>query len=676
VADAVASYDNMGHHSPTHDRGVRGGLTAQEFHFGDYTLDQSAYRLQRGQQLLRLEKLPMELLILLVRRHGELISREEIAECLWGKDVFVDVDHSINTAVRKIRLVLRDDSERPRFLETVVGKGYRFAARVQITNGDSGPIELPDLAAEVQPLPTTQPEVPKPLVPATQAAALPPTQEKVRSPRLLLLLGSFSFLAVLAVAILLNRGRQIEGVARPPIKSLAVLPLKNLSGDATQEYFADGMTEAVIGRLSLIPGLRVISRTSVMRFKDTRMSTPEIAKMLHVDAVVEGSVVRERDRIRVNAQLIRGATDEHIWAGEYQRESQSILALQEEIARTIARQIRVSMKPPQPADLAATRTVDPKVQESYLKGRYYFNQRTEDALNKSIAYFAQAVEKDPSYPLPYCGLADAYAVLGYRGHLLSRDALLKAKSAALKAIELDDTVADAHASLAFIAETLEWNWATAEREYKRALELNPSDARAHHWYAGYLIYVGRFDEGIEEAKLARDLDPLSLPINTALAGRMLVVGRYDEAFAQLRETLEMDPNFPPAHNRLAWAYLGKGKQEAAIREFQKALDLSQIDDPDLLLDLGFAYAISGERDEALKILSHLKRQHERNLVPSGAIAILYGALGERNQAFAWLEKAYAEHDPELTYVKVGPRFDPLRHDARFPLLVHRIGLPN
>jgi TolB-like protein/Flp pilus assembly protein TadD len=461
---------------------------------------------------------------------------------------------------------------------------------------------------------------------------------------------------------------------RAKISSLAVLPLKNLSGDSTQEYLADGMTEALIGRLSGIHDLRVISRTSVMRFKDTQLSVPEIARTLRVDAIVEGSVIREGSRIRVHAQLIRGATDEHIWSEEYPREYRSLLEVQEEVARRIAEHIQISLTPEDRARLASTRPVDPEAQENYLKGRYYFNQRTGDALNKSIASFQQAIARDSRYALAYSGLADAYAMLGFRGGFPSKDALSRAKAAALKAIELDETLTEPHASLAFIAETHEWDWATAEREYKRALELNPSDARAHNWYAGYLMYVGRFDEGISEAKCARDLDPLSLPINNALAGRLLAGSRYDEALKQVQKTLELDAHFAPAHQTLGWVYLHSGKHEEAIQEFQNALQLSGTADTDLQLDLGIAYAVTGKQDEARRILAKLENLHEQGVVPSGSVAILHGALGESNEAFAWLEKAYEERDPQLTYIKVGRRFEALRKDPRFTELVRRVGL--
>jgi tetratricopeptide (TPR) repeat protein len=414
-----------------------------------------------------------------------------------------------------------------------------------------------------------------------------------------------------------------------------------------------------------------------MHFKNSPLSVPEIAKTLGVDAIVEGSVIREGNQIRVHAQLIRGATDEHIWAEQYQREYRSILTLQQEVAQSIAERIEVSLTPRERGRLAAAHPVAPEAHEDYLKGLYYFNQRTDGPLNRSIGYFQQAIDRDPNYALAYCGLADAYAVLGFRGGLPSKDALSRAKAAALKAIQRDDTLGEPHGSLAFIAETYEWDWATAEREYRRALELNPSDARTHHWYAGYLMYVGRFEEGISEARRARDLDPLSLPLNNALAGRLLVASRYDEAVAQVQKTLELNPNFAPAHQTLGWAYLHRGNREEAIREFREAVEFSGAHDPDLVLDLGFAYATAGNGKEARSILGKLKKLRERGLVPSSSIAILYGALGELNEAFAWLEKAYAERDPQLTYLKVpGRRFDPLRHDPRFQQLVHRIGLPD
>lgn len=464
--------------------------------------------------------------------------------------------------------------------------------------------------------------------------------------------------------------------SRPKIKSLAVLPLQNLSGDPSQDYVADGMTEELIGRLSRIHGLQVISRTSSMHFKNTQLSVPEIAKTLGVDAIVEGSLVREGNQVLVHAQLIRAATDEHIWAGEYQQEYRSILEVQDEVTRNIVEQIQVNLSPEDRARLAARPTADPDAHEDYLKGRYYFNQRTQEALKKSIASFQQAIARDPGYAPAYSGLAETYAMLGFRGAFPSKEALSRAKAAALKAIELDNDLAEPHASVAFIAETYEWDWGTAEREYKRALKLNPSDAQAHNWYAGYLTYTGRFDDGIAEAQRARELDPLSLPINNALAGRLLAGGHYDEALRQVQETLELDPHFAPAHQTMGWVYLHSGKKKEAIQEFQNALAFSGTEDADLQLDLGFAYAVSGERDQARRILARLVKLHEQGIVPSGSVAILHAALGESNEAFAWLEKAFEEKDPQLTYIKVGRRFEPLREDPRYERLLHRVGFPD
>ena len=512
---------------------------------------------------------------------------------------------------------------------------------------------------------------------AAEAAAEPvQPRPAVRRMSGWLVLGSgVAVLALLTLAYVIARSRGGDAHTSR-IRSLAVLPLQNLSGDPSQDYFADGMTEELIGRLARIPGLRVISRTSSMHFKNTQLSVPEIGKMLGVDAIVEGSVVREGDQVRVHAQLIRAATDEHIWAGEYQREYGSILELQEESTRSIVEQLALNLTPEDRARLAAIRPVDPEAYEDYLKGRYYFNQRTGDALHKSITSFQQAIARDSGYAPSYSGLAQAYAMLGFRGGLPSQDALSHAKAAALRAVELDESLAEPHVSLAFIAETYEWDWATAEREYQRALELNPGDARAHNWYAGYLTYTGQFASGISEAERARDLDPLSLPINNALAGRLLAGGRYDDALRQVQATLELDSHFAPAHQTLGWVYLRVGKQHEAVQEFETALKLSGSGDTDLQLDLGFADAVSGKRDEARRILASLEKLNEQGLVPSGSVAVLLGALGEPNEAFGYLERAYRERDPQLTYVKVGRRFEPLRKDPRFEQLVRRVGLPD
>lgn len=599
----------------------------------------------------------MELLILLVQRQGNLVTREEIASHLWSKDVFVDVDHSINTAIRKVRRALQDDPENPRFVETVVGKGYRFAAPIRFSGREvAAPMAAP--------------------VPTTSSAAAPSSAKPAKVPHVQAMIAGVAVVMLAVVAFSFHGSGKVQTAQQPPIRSLAVLPLKNVTGDPQQEYFADGMTDAVIDRLSQIAELRVISRTSAMRLKNTTLSVPEIARALNVDGIVEGTVGVQGSRVRVTLQLIRGATGEHVWAEDYDREYSTVPGLQDEVARTIAERIRIGISPQQQVAFAQVKTVDPAVEEDYLKGEYYLKQRTTDSLHKSIESFEQAIARDPNYAYAYSGMADAYALLGFRGSYPAKDALAKAKQAAQKALALDNTLAQPHASLAFIAETHEWDWATAEREYKRALELNPGDAGIHNLYAGYLMYVGRYDEGIAEARLARDLDPLSLPVNNALAGRLLVAGRNGEAIEQARKTLELNPYYAPAHQTLGWAYLRTSKPADALREFQEAVRLSGPDDLDLRLDLGFAEAVGGKTQDARKILADFLRLNREGRAPAGSIAILYGALGDRNAAFSWLNKAYDERDPQLTYLTVpGRRFEPLRHDPRFTELVKRVGLP-
>jgi TolB-like protein/DNA-binding winged helix-turn-helix (wHTH) protein/Flp pilus assembly protein TadD len=622
--------------------------------FGAYEFNPCSGELRRQGMRVRLEGQPLAILQMLLDRPGGLVTREELQRRLWPEDTFVDFEHSLNAAVKRLRAALSDSADQPRYIETLARRGYRFVAPV---NGAGAERENERPVA----------------VQGTESPA--PPQVGFHARRFWLIATAVCLVGIAGWGWRLWRNRPVT-VALPPVRSIAVLPLQNLSGDPSQDYLADGLTEELIGQLANIHGLRVISRTSAMHFKNTQLSVPEIARTLGVDAIVEGSVIREGGQVRVHAQLIRGASDEHIWAGQYQREYRSLLALQEEVSRSIAERIEIKLTPQERLSLASEHSVDPEAREDYLKGRYYFNQRTQDALNRSIEFFQQATARDPRYPPAYSGLADAYAMLGFRGGIPSQDALSRAKAAARKAIELDDTLAAPHASLAFIAETHEWDWAAAEREYKRALELNPGDARAHHWYAGYLMYMGRLEDGISEARRARDLDPLSLPVNNALAGRLLAAGRYDDALEQVQKTLQLDPHFAPAHQTLGWIYLHNGRHEEAILEFRKALELSGTEDRDLMLDLGFAYATAGDHQGARSILAKLRTLHERGLVPSGSIAILYGAMGNLNEAFAWLEKAYAELDPQLTYLKAGRRFEPLRHGPRYEKLLLRMGFPS
>ncbi len=600
----------------------------------------------------------MELLFLMVERRGELVTREEVADRLWGTTVFVDIDQSINTAVRKVRMVLRDDPDKPRFIETVVGKGYRFAAPVAV-NGEA---TVPATAG--------LPALPQPAQAGQKAAIAAATAQRMhrRPPVVMLLAGIGAVLAIFASGWIAIHVRNTGSSAHPGIKSLVVLPLKNLSGDPAQEYLADGMTEALVSRLSGIHDLRVISRTSSMHLKNSDLSVPEIAKALQVDVVVEGSVIREGNRIRVTAQLIRGTTDEHFWSETYDRELPDVLALQSDVAQAIARKVEVTFTGDERARLAATRSVAPEVYESYLKGAFGKNNRRTD-IEKSIGYFEEAIRKDPTFAPAYVGLAFAYDDLGTV--LPPEEVGPKAISAARKALELDPGLADAHALLGEMYQ-LQWQWAEAQAEYKRALELNPNDAVAHLGLANWLLCQGRTEEALAWSRRARELDPLGV---TGLSNGWILfqARRYDEAIGELRSVLAVHPDYATAHWFLGYALIANGQSKEAITALDKAVALSG-GSPAVIGTLIGAYAQSGRRTEALRLVDELKRRQQRNYVPAAAFVDAYLGLGERDQAFAWLDRAYREHSSILQILKVHPPFDPLRGDPRFADLLHRVGL--
>jgi TolB-like protein/Flp pilus assembly protein TadD len=455
---------------------------------------------------------------------------------------------------------------------------------------------------------------------------------------------------------------------------LAVLPLDSLSGDASQNYFADGMTDELITDLAQISALRVISRTSVMVYKGARKPLPQIARELNVDAVVEGTVLRSGDQVRITAQLIEAATDKHLWSQSYEGELRDTLALQDRVARAIAEQIQINLTPREQAALKNVKAVNPQAYESYLKGRYFWNKRTAEGLKVALAYFNQATEEDPKYAHAYSGLADTYALLGDWQYavMTPREAFPKAKAAALKAVELDSALGEAHNSLAFVLDGFDWDLDAGGKEFRRAIELNPGYATAHHWYAWHLALLGRYDEAIAEMRKAENLDPLSLIINADLAELLVLAHSYDESIQQSRKTIEMDPDFAFAHNQLAQAYLQKHMYEEAVVELQKAVQLSG-GSPTCIANLARADVLSGKRSEAVKLLSDLKKRATPAYSYASEIAVIYVALGDTDQAMACLEKGYAERfNPG---VLLRPGFDPLRSDSRFQDLVHRVGLP-
>jgi len=510
-------------------------------------------------------------------------------------------------------------------------------------------------------------------------AAFTPTEEKsdrVRSwmagTRRWIALVGVVVLGLLATAYLISRGRTGHA-ARPPIQSLAVLPLRNLSGDPGQEYLADGMTEALIGRLSGIHDLRVISHTSVMRFKNPQLSVPEIARTLGVDAIVEGSVTREGNRIRVTAQLIWGATDEHFWSETYDRQLSDVLSLQSEIAQSIAEKVKVTVTGEEHERLVAARPVAPEVYESYLLGLEALGRSVKKAdIEQGIAYFNDALNRDPKFAPAYVGLATGYFELG-SNFISDRPDVEREKvmSAARKALELDPTLSDAHV---FLADSLQkqWHWTEAEAEYKTALEMDPNHAYAHVGFASWLLCHGRTEEALEWARRGRELDPVAVG-STDIATMLTAARHYDEAIHELRVALAAQPDDPEALWDLGIALIDKNQPADAIPVLEKALSGSTRS-PGVMGMLASAYARAGRRDDALRLIAELKKRRNAGYVPAKAFVEAYLGLGENDQAFDWLEQAYKEHSDILEFIKVDPELDPLRGDPRFAELVRRVGL--
>jgi len=623
--------------------------------FGTYEVSLQSGEVRKSGLRIRIQQQPMRLLEILLARPGQVVTREELRRQVWPNESFGDFDQALNIAIGKLRGALGDSAESPRFIETLPKRGYRFIADVSVVEEDTHPgraFSEGDLPAKVS---------------AQEAVRIEPARHQLSLRSwVMVALALVLSLSVLAVWVFRSPGRAPTG-----IRSLAVLPLDNLSGDPSQDYFADGMTDELITDLAHIGALRVISRTSVMTYKHARKPLPEIARELNVDAVVEGTVLRSGEQVRITAQLIQARDDKHLWAERYEGNVRDTLALQKKVASAIAEQIRIEVTPQEQAALKKTKIVNPEAYESYLKGRYFWNKRTADGLQAAVAYFQQAIEEDPSYAQAYAGLADSYNLLGdwEYGALPPSEAYPKAKAAAIKALELDNSLGEAHTSLAFSLDVFDWDWDSAEREYRRAIELNPGYATAHHWYADHLSEMGRNDEAIAEMRKAEHLDPLSLIISADMAGILLVAHRDDDALEQSRKAANMDANFAIAHLELGQAFVQKRSYKEAVAEFQKAITLSG-GSISSYANLAYAYALSKRRGEALKIVNDLKTRSTRN---ASEIALMYVGLGDKNEAMRWLEKAFEAHfNPSIL---VRPAFDPLRSDPRFQNLEHRIGLP-
>jgi TolB-like protein/DNA-binding winged helix-turn-helix (wHTH) protein/Tfp pilus assembly protein PilF len=618
--------------------------------FGPYEFSPYSGELRKEGMRVRLEGQPLTILQVLLDRPGELISRDELLKKLWPGDTFVDFEHSLNAAVKRLRAALNDPADQPHYVETLARRGYRFIAPVNMADDQIG------IAASA-------------VTPAL-GVAHPPLAVSGR--RWWLIAAVLCVVAVVAWGWRQWWHRTVTPAASA-IRSLAVLPLENLSGDPSQEYFADGMTEELIGRLSMIHGLRVISRTSAMHFRNTQLSVPEISKTLGVDAIVEGSVMREGSRVRVHAQLIRGATDEHLWSETYDRELRDALALQSEVAQSIARKVEVTVTGEERARLVAARHVSPEVYESYLKGEFELDKSNSRAgIEESIGYFEDAIKRDPSFAPAYVGLAAAYDNLGevFAG-APPDDVRPKMISAARRALELDPELGEAYVLLANVHQE-QWQWAEVESEYKHALELNPNNAAAQVGFAVWLLCQGRTDEALAWAQQAREHDPLAVSgIN--IGWILFQTRRYDDAIRELRSVLAVRPNDAMALWFLGFSLIANGQPEEAIPVLEKSVSVSDRS-AGVVGVLIRAYAHAGRRTDALRLLGELKRRQQTSYVPAAAFVNAYLGLGDNEQAFAWLERGYQEQSNILQWLKVHPYFDPVRGDPRFKDLVHRVGL--
>lgn len=629
--------------------------------FGSYEVSFRTGEVRKAGMRIRIQQQPMKLLEILLERPGEVVTREELRGRVWTGESFGDFDQAVNIAIGKLRSTLGDSAENPRYIETVPKRGYRFIADVSFVDADARPKKPESAAADLG-----TPELRQKLPGAELADA--PKGRFLAARRTLVTLAVVLTVAIVAAWLFRSRTHTPAG-----IRSLAVLPLENLSGDASQNYFADGMTDELITDLAQISALRVISRTSAMVYKGARKPLPQIARELNVDAVVEGTVLRSGDKVRITAQLIDASTDKHLWSQSYEGELRDTLAVQNRVASAIADQIRINLTPQEQAALKSVEVVNPVAYESYLKGRYFWNKRTADELRVALAYFNQAIEQDPKYARSYSGLADTYALLGdwQYAAMSPKEAFPKAKAAAIQALELDGSLGEAHNSLAFVLDGFDWDLEAAGREFRRAIELSPGYATAHHWYAWHLSLLGQYDEAIAEMRKAQSLDPLSLIINSDLAELLILAHSYDESMQQSLKTIEMDPNFALAHNQLAEAYIQKHMYEKAITELRKAVQLSG-DSPTSTANLARAYVLSGKRNEAVQLLNNLKKRSDLGTSSAPEIAMIYASLGDTDQAMDWLQKAYSDRfNPG---VLLRPGFDPLRSDWRFQDLVHRIGL--
>ena len=619
--------------------------TERVLRFDTFELDVRAGELHKGGIKLHLQGQPLQVLAILLQNAGKLVTREELRSQLWPADTFVDFDHSLHNAIARIREVLGDSAETPRYVETLPRRGYRFIA----------PVEKVGIA---EPVTVIQKELGK-------------GQSRNRSRAAL----AVSFAVTVGLAIWLVQSFSHRASAAAPLRSIVVLPLANLSGDPSQEYFADGMTEQLITDLAKVGSLRVISRTSAMRYKGTKKSLPEIARELDVDGVVEGSVIRSGPRVKITAQLLHGPTDRHLWAESYERDMGDVLKLQDDVAQAIVGQVRAEVTPQQQARLSSGHEVNPQAYDAYLRGRYYLlNQFTMlSELKTAKGNFEEAIRKDPSFALAYAGLAEADLFLVFFRGVPPEDGYRAAKEAIHKAQELDDNISEIHYVLADMSWRFDWDWERADHEFNRAIELQPSYSCAHEDRANYLGFMGRRSEALAEIAKSLAIDPG--PISTMIeADGFYLIRDYAGMLEASRRQVASNPNEWTAHANLAVGYEGTGKLLEAISEYQAAIAISG-GDQDATASLAHAYAAIGQRGQAEKILRDFEKKSKDVYVSPYTMATVYASLGEKDKAFQFLDKAYRERSPEITWhIKADLRLDSLRGDLRFQDLMNRVGL--
>src|SRR5216683_1569937 len=594
-------------------------LPVNSVRFGVFEFDLRSRELRKHGIRIKLQEQPCQILAFLLERRGEMVTRDELQRHLWPSDTFVDFDHSLNTAVMRLREALNDSSENPRFIETLPRRGYRFiapfeersASGAETTSAQIGEVNATQ-SAVVQESPTLPPHS-QVLMGTSTGKGSPGLRPAVALATMLLLV------LALAGGLGFRYLRKPSVVAAPPkqITSIVVLPLENLSADKDQAYFADGMT----------------------------------------------------------AELVQVATDRHLWADTYESPFGDVLTLQSRVASAIVNEIRINLTPEEQQRLASARPISAESYEDYLKGRFYWNKRSEEGLTRAIEYFQLATQKDPHSALAFAGLADCYSIIGSAivGSVPSQEVAPKARVAALKALELDKSLAEAQTSLATVQFNYDWNWAAAGNGFQRSIELNPSYATAYQRYSLYLMAMGRTAESLTQMNRARDLDPLSISMNFSLGWRLYMARQYDQAISQLRNTLEMDPNFALPRMVLGQAYEQKGLYQQAIVELQKAAAISH-DSPPMLGALGHAFGVAGNKAEADKLLGQLLEQSKKQYVSPFYVSIVYAGLHENEKAMDWLEKAYEDRSNAIIFLKVDPDFDGLRSNPRFQALLRRLAL--